>query len=213
MRSKDEILALLKEAVVRYDKKLAVSTATEAVRMGIGPAEAIEKGLGAGMAEISVMFNEGRMFLPQVLAASQAMSQAINIYERHMGEENIPSKGVVVIGTVEGDIHEIGKHVVSAFLRSAGFLVYDLGKDVPPHLFTQAAKELNASIVGASALMTTTLVGQRKIIERLKEERLFNVKTIFGGACCTSKWVENIGGDAYCECGSMVVQKVNALMM
>jgi len=84
---------------------------------------------------------------------------------------------------------------------------------VPPDIFIGAAKERSANIIGASALMTTTLVGQRRIIERLHEEKLYNVKTIFGGACCTNKWVEHIGGDAYCGCGSQVVEKVNALLM
>lgn len=212
MQEKSEVLALLREAVERYDKDLAIRSAMQAISSGISPAEAIEDGLGKGMAEISERFNEGRIFLPQVLAASQAMTEAIAIFEERMGAQNIPCKGIVIIGTVEGDIHEIGKHVVSAFLRSAGYLVYDLGKDVPPEVFMLEAKERSADIVGASALMTTTLVGQRMIIERLREEKLFNVKTIFGGACCTLKWVESIGGDAYCECGSQVVKKVDELM-
>jgi trimethylamine corrinoid protein len=102
--------------------------------------------------------------------------------------------------------------VVCAFLRGSGYTVYDLGKDVPPMVFIRAAKDKNAQIIGASALMTTTLVGQRRIVEILKEERMFDVKTIFGGACCTPKWVESFGGDAHCSCGAEVVSVVERLL-
>ncbi len=212
MKEKEEVLALLKKAVKTWDRHLAVEMANKVLELGLDPEEAIEKGLGVGMAEVSEWFNEGKIFLPQVLAASQAMTEAIAIFEEHMGGRNLPCKGVVVIGTVEGDIHEIGKHVVAAFLRSAGYLVYDLGKDVPHEAFIAVAKERDADVIGASALMTTTLVGQRRIVERIRQEKLYYIKTIFGGACCTSRWVDSIGGDAYCECGAQVVKRVNELL-
>ncbi|MBI0584189.1 MAG: cobalamin-dependent protein [Methanomassiliicoccus sp.] len=205
-------MALLKKAVGTWNIGLAIETAKEAVAMGIDPTEAIEC-LGQGMIGISEAFNEGRIYLPQVLAASQAMEDAIMEFEPVMAGKLMPSKGVVIIGTVQGDIHEIGKHVVTAFLRGAGYIVYDLGKDVPPEEFMAAARERGADIIGASALMTTTLVGQKRIIERLNEEKLFNIKTIFGGACCTDRWVKDIGGDAYCACGAEVVKKVNSLLL
>lgn len=212
MTTRSEVLALLKGAVETWNRELAREAAHEALRLGIDPLEAIEEGLGQGMNSISRRFNEGKIFLPQVLAASQAMEEGMKVFEPHLVAEDRPSKGVIVIGTVQGDIHEIGKHVVCAFLRGSGYTVYDLGKDVPPMVFIRAAKDKNAQIIGASALMTTTLVGQRKIVEILKEERMFDVKTIFGGACCTPKWVESFGGDAHCSCGAEVVSVVERLL-
>jgi trimethylamine corrinoid protein len=212
LTTRSEVLALLKGAVETWNRELAREAAHEALRLGIDPLEAIEEGLGQGMNSISRRFNEGKIFLPQVLAASQAMEEGMKVFEPHLVAEDRPSKGVIVIGTVQGDIHEIGKHVVCAFLRGSGYTVYDLGKDVPPMVFIRAAKDKNAQIIGASALMTTTLVGQRRIVEILKEERMFDVKTIFGGACCTPKWVESFGGDAHCSCGAEVVSVVERLL-
>lgn len=212
MEDKAEVLTLLKGAVDTWNRDLAREAASEALRLKIDPVEAIENGLSLGMESISRRFNEGKIFLPQVLAASKAMEDGLKILEPYMSQEGIPSKGVIVIGTVMGDIHEIGKHVVCAFLRGSGYKVIDLGKDVPPEVFIQTAKENNAVIIGASALMTTTLVSQKKIVERLRQERMFDVKTIFGGACCTPKWVESFGGDAHCACGAEVVSTVERLL-
>ncbi len=212
MTEKEEVLALLKEAVETWNVDMSRETAEYAMDVGINPCEAIESGLSQGMASISSRFREGKIFLPQVMAASHAMEEAMEVIEPHISAKALTSKGVVVIGTVQGDIHEIGKHIVVAFLRGAGYKVYDLGKDVSPDEFLEEAIEKGADIVGASALMTTTLVYQRRIIERLREEKLNNIKTIFGGACCTQKWVRDIGGDAYCECGAEVVERVDQLM-
>jgi corrinoid protein of di/trimethylamine methyltransferase len=209
---KSEVLTQLREAVETWNKDLAREAAARSLRLNIDPFQAIERGLGLGMVSISKRFNEGRIFLPQVLAASQAMEEGMKVFEPLLSGGGVPTKGVVVIGTVQGDIHEIGKHVVCAFLRGSGYTVYDLGKDVPPDVFVQMAKEKNASIIGASALMTTTLVCQKRIVQRLQEEQMFEVKTIFGGACCTPKWVESFGGDAYCSCGAEVVARVEQLL-
>ena len=208
-----DVLALLKKAVETWNKDLAIDTAKKALDMGIDPYEAIENGLCQGMMGISDAFNEGRIYLPQVLAASEAMESAIAIFEPALYGKFFPCKGVVVIGTVQGDIHEIGKNVVTAFLRGAGYAVFDLGKDISPDEFLLAAREKGADVIGASALMTTTLVGQKRIIEQLNEEKLFQIKTIFGGACCTNRWVIDIGGDAYCACGAEVANKLNKLLL
>ena len=212
MSDKSEVLTLLKGSVETWNQELAREAANEALRLNIDPLEAIEKGLGLGMVSISKRFNEGKIFLPQVLAASKAMEEGMKVFEPYLSGDGIPTKGVVVMGTVQGDIHEIGKHVVCAFLRGSGYTVIDLGKDVPPEDFVQTAKEKGAIVIGASALMTTTLVCQKRIVERLKAERMFDVKTIFGGACCTPKWVESFGGDAHCACGAEVVATIERLL-
>ena len=126
MKNKKEVLALLKHAVETWNECLAVEAAEDAVRLGMDPCEAIENGLSQGMVSISSNFREGKIFLPQVLAASHAMEEAMKVFEPYLTKREMPSKGVVVIGTVQGDIHEIGKHIVIAFLRGAGYKVYDL---------------------------------------------------------------------------------------
>jgi corrinoid protein of di/trimethylamine methyltransferase len=212
MSTKEEILNRLKRSVETWNIDAARGAAKEAIAMGISPSEAIENGLGEGMVKISAEFNNGRIYLPQVLAASMAMEEALHEFESHMCGEKVHNKGVIVLGTVQGDVHEIGKHVVKAFLCGAGYLVYDLGKDVSPQEFIDKARETEAEIIGASALMTTTLICQKQIVERLNEEGIVNIKTIFGGACCTQKWVDSFGGDAYCDNGAEVAATVDKLM-
>ena len=211
MDTKENVLQMLKRAVETWDMELVHEASAKALSLGITPYEAIEKGLGQGMVNISERFNEGEIFLPQVLAAPKAMEEGMAVFEPYIGKDSHTTKGMIVIGTVQGDVHEIGKHVVCAFLRGAGYSVFDLGRDVPPDDFLEAAKEKKAYIVAASALMTTTLIGQKKIVSCLKEEEL-NVQTLFGGACCTLKWVESIGGYAYCSCGSEVVECVDKML-
>lgn len=209
---KEEMLDLLKMSVETWNVEMAGRLAKESIQLGIDPVEAIEKGLGEGMIKISALFNEGKIFLPQVLAASKAMEEGLHEFESHMCGQKVHSKGIIVLGTVQGDVHEIGKHVIKAFLCGSGYLVFDLGKDVSPQEFLDKAFETQADIIGASALMTTTLICQKQIVDRLREEGIKNVKTIFGGACCTQRWVDSFGGDSYCANGSEVVVKVDMLM-
>jgi len=211
MSNKAEILGRLKKSVETWDVKLAESAAKEALAAGIEPGEAVEKGLGKGMETISNLFDDAKIFLPQVLAASQAMEKALKIFEPAMTKGKSALRGTVVIATVLGDIHEIGKNVVAAMLKGAGYNVIDLGRDVAPEKFVEAAKENNADVVGASALMTTTVVVQKDIVDMLKEEKV-KVKTIFGGAPANEEWVQSIGGDKYCPSGAEAVEMVNALV-
>jgi len=207
---REELLALLKEAVSTWDADLARDAAARAMALGMEPSAAIADGLSEGMSLVSSRFRDGELFLPQVLAASRAMEAALEVIGPHIDSTAPVSQGVIVIGTVQGDIHEIGKNIVIAFLRGAGYTVHDLGKDVSPERFLDSVKDLGADVLGASALMTTTLVHQRRIVQMLREERL-DVPTLFGGACCTRKWVDDIGGGAYCECGAEVVDRVRAM--
>ncbi|OPY31048.1 MAG: Trimethylamine corrinoid protein [Methanomassiliicoccales archaeon PtaU1.Bin124] len=213
MSKKEAILEDLRRSVSTWDIELAKRAAKEAMDIGLTPTEIVEKGLGKGMAEISQKFDEATIYLPQVLAASNAMEAAMKVLAPMMNGVELPSKGTVVIGTVHGDIHEIGKNVVGAMLRGAGYNVIDLGRDVPIENFIDAAREKKADVVGASALMTTTMVGQKEIVEFLEEEGLReNVRTIFGGAPCNKKWVDSIGGDMYCPSGAEAVAMVDALV-
>jgi len=207
----EDILNDLRVSVETWDKELAIRAVDRAVEAGISPFVAIEAGLARGMSTISVLFDEGRLYLPQVLAASQTMQLALERFGPLKLSESL-SKGLIVLGTVQGDIHEIGKNVIKAFLRGGGYTVIDLGKDVPPEEFSAAAKEHQAVIVGASALMTTTLICQKQVVDVLKDEGLDDVKTMFGGAPCNQGWVNSIGGDGYCACGAEVIDLVRRLL-
>jgi corrinoid protein of di/trimethylamine methyltransferase len=211
MSDKAEIMKSLKKAVETWDIKLAETSAKQALEAGIAPGDAVENGLGKGMETISHLFDEAKIFLPQVLAASAAMEKALKVFEPVMTKGATASRGTVVIGTVLGDIHEIGKNVVAAMLKGAGYNVIDVGRDVPPEKFIEEAKENSANVVGASALMTTTVVVQKDIVDLLKEEKV-NAKTIFGGAPASAEWVESIGGDQYCPSGAEAVEMVNNLV-
>jgi corrinoid protein of di/trimethylamine methyltransferase len=211
MDNKPKILTDLKNSIETWNIEMAKQSALEALNEGIDPAEALAKGLGLGMQQISQMFDEAKIYLPQVLAASTAMESALKILEPAMLNGRTLSKGTIVLGTVQGDIHEIGKNVVGAMLRGGGYHVIDLGRDVSPEKFVAAARTSKADMVGASALMTTTVTVQKDIVEMLKEEKL-ETKTVFGGAPCNPEWVKNIGGDLYCPSGAEVVGLVNQLM-
>jgi trimethylamine corrinoid protein len=212
MSRKEEILNRLKIAVETWNIELAGFAAKQALEYGIDPTEAIVNGLGEGMVSISARFDEAKIFLPQVLAASKAMEAALEVFAPVMKGSPVQTNGTVVIGTVQGDVHEIGRHVVCAFLRGARYTVIDLGRDVPSENFIEAAIRFKADVVGASALMTTTMVGQAQIVELIKEAGLNNIKTIFGGAPCTQRWVDSIGGDAYCPSGGEVVATIEKLL-
>lgn len=211
MGTETEILEDLRRAIEMWNVPMAKSAAQAAVDAGMEPSKAIENGLAKGMVTISALFDEAKIYLPQVLAASNAMEAAIKVFEPLMRGAGSYSKGIVVLGTVHGDVHEIGKNVIAAMLRGAGYTVRDLGRDVPLENFVEAAKEHKAAVIGASALMTTTMAGQRTIVELVKEEDL-EVKTLFGGAPCNEEWVRRIGGDAYCPSGAEVVHMVNEMV-
>jgi trimethylamine corrinoid protein len=211
MVDKKEIMAKLKKSIETWDIKLAEESAKEAMAAGIDPGDAVENGLGRGMETISDLFDKAKIYLPQVLAASVAMEKALKVFEPHMTKGTTSLRGTVVIATVHGDIHEIGKNVVAAMLKGAGYNVVDLGRDVPAEKFVEAAKQHKADVVGASALMTTTVVVQKDIVDLLKEEKV-KVKTIFGGAPANKEWVDSIGGDMYCPSGAKAVEMVTGLI-
>jgi corrinoid protein of di/trimethylamine methyltransferase len=208
---KKEVLANLRKSIETWDVELAKQSAQQAIDAGIPPAEAVEKGLGKGMETISQRFDVAEIYLPQVLAASTAMEAALKVFELHMKGVAVATKGTVVIGTVMGDIHEIGKNVVAAMLTGAGYSVIDLGRDVPIEKFVDTAKDRKANVVGASALMTTTRIGQKEIVDLLKEDKV-PVKTVFGGAPVDEDWVKSIGGDAYCGSGGEAAATVSRIM-
>lgn len=210
--NQDEILDKLGASIEAYNIDEAEKYARLAMDEGISPDDAINLGLAKGMDTISRLFDEAKIFLPQILMAAKAMEAALDIIEPYMKRgDDVKLKGIIVMGSVKGDIHEIGKNVCCAMLRGAGFKVIDLGTDVSPYAFEKAIEESNADVVGGSALMTTSLYQQKDMVRVFNEDKL-PVITIFGGAPCSEEWVNEIGGDGYSASGSEIVELVRRLL-
>lgn len=211
MESNEKLLEDLKVSIETWNPKKAMDATKAAVAAGIPPRDIVDKGLGKGMETIGQRFDAAEIYLPQVVAASKSMEAALKLLEPFMKTGDSVSKGTVIMGTVEGDIHEIGKNVCTAMLRGAGYKVVDLGPDVTPEAFFKAAEDNGAKIIGASALMTTTLLVQRDIVNDIKQDGL-PYKAIFGGAPCSKRWCDSIGADGYSASAAECVELVNSLM-
>jgi len=208
---KQAILAELKNAMVTCKADAIMAAAKSAADAGVPSTEIID-GLAAGMTEVGDQFERGKLFLPHVMMAANGMQKAVDTLD--MGAAGAKIKKVIINGTVEGDVHDIGKSIVSTMLQSAGFEVHDLGRDVPLMKFIEAAKEYNADMIGLSALMTTTLNGQKDVIELLKANGMrANLKVMVGGAPATTAWAEKIGADCYAENATEAVDKAKALLL
>lgn len=192
----------MRQAVVDGDAAAAEAAAQAAIEAGIPPLAAIDEGFMPGMQEVGAGFAAGDLFLPDMMLAARAMQRALNVLEPELKKASVERKiaGRVVIGTVAGDIHEIGKNLVGMLLSTSGFEVHDLGVNVAPERFVEAAREHDADIVGLSALLTTTMTGQRTVIEALEAAGLRSrVKVMVGGAPVTGQWATDIGADGYSE--------------
>ncbi len=208
----DELFNAMKQCVIDGDTDQAAALAQKALDLNIDPLEAINKGFVPGVNYVGEQFGAGDMFLPDLVLAGEAMKTAVSILEPEMQKRGSQRQmlGKVVLGTVKGDIHEIGKTLVATMLSASGFQVFDLGVDVPIEKFADKAREVNADIVGVSALLTTTMVGQKSVIEALDDMGLRpRVKVIIGGAPVTRSWADEIGADGYSEdaIGAVAVAK------
>jgi len=194
------IFGEMKQSVIDGDVDVAEELARRALAEGIDPLEAVNQGYLPGMQQVGIEFGAKNLFLPDVVIAAEAMKKAAAILEPEMtrlGSQRTVA-GRVVLGTVKGDIHEIGKSLVGTLLSANGFEIYDLGVDVPFAKFAEKAREVNADIVGVSALLTTTMAGQQNVIEALDDLGLRpKVKVMVGGAPVTREWADKIGADGY----------------
>ena len=212
MAKAQEILEAARKAIIDYDVAKAEEVAKEALASGVDPVVLIEKGFTPGIAEVGDRFDKGEAYLPELILAADAMKAGTAICEAAFPKGTMKEKKKVVIGTVEGDIHDIGKSIVASFLTANGFEVHDIGRDAPAEKFVETAREVKADVVGASALLTTTMEQQKKIVEALKEARLRDkVKIIVGGAPTSQGWANEIGADAYAENATEAVAKVKQL--
>lgn len=210
MADRNEILGDLKASIETWDVQKAVDATNRAIEAGIEPKDIVNDGLGMGMAVIGQRFDAAEIFLPQVVAASKTMEAALKVLAPVMSGGESVMKGTVVMGTVQGDIHEIGKNVCCAMLRGAGYSVIDLGCDVSSEEFVDAADENDAFVIGGSALMTTTLEAQREVVDFVRETES-PYKTVFGGAPCSREWCERIGADGYSATAADLVTLVDSL--
>ena len=199
-------LSSLSLAIETGDRDKAIELTNEALSAGVGPQSIISDGLQAGMGVVGEKFSSGEYFLPDMLLAARAMTAALEILKPLLEGTSLASMGKVVIGTVEGDLHDIGKNVVATLLRGNGFEVIDLGTNVPDKKFVDEVREQQADILGLSALLTTTMPVMRRVIKALDNAGLRSgVKVIIGGAPVTQEFANHIEADGYARDGGRAV--------
>jgi corrinoid protein of di/trimethylamine methyltransferase len=189
------------QSIIDGEIDQAAELANQAVSLGIDPLDAINQGFIVGVNQVGEAFSCGDAFLPELVIAGEAMKAAVEVLEPELARRGTKRQvlGVVVLGTIEGDIHDIGKTLVGTMMSAAGFEVYDMGVDVPVMSLVEKAREVKADIIAVSALLTTTMVKQRDVVEALYDLGLSDVKVMVGGAPVTRSWMEEIGADGYSE--------------
>jgi len=211
----DATFAAMRQSIIDGAPEIAAELAQQSVVSGLLPLEAVNRGYVPGMQFVGEEFAQRRLFLPDMMASAEAMRAAMDVLDpelRKLGAER-PRAGVVVLGTVKGDIHEIGKCLVGTLLTAHGFEVHDLGVDVSGEKFAAAIRECNADLIGMSALLTTTMKQQRTIVEVLEREGLRSrVKVMVGGAPVTRQWADEIGADGYGKDAASAVTLARSLM-
>ena len=209
----DAELQALAEAIINGKRNDAVELTKKLIDAGVPAKRILDEGLISGMSVVGEKFKSGEYFVPEVLVAARAMKAAMELLRPLLATSDVEPIGTVVIGTVRGDLHDIGKNLVAMMLEGAGFRVIDLGVDVPAEKFVEAAKEHNADIVGMSALLTTTMTYMPEVIKALEAEGIRNrVKVIVGGAPVTQEWADQIGADGYAPDAASAVDKCKELL-
>jgi len=208
----EQIYSAMAQSIIDGESEEAEKLAVQSIELGIDPLDAINHGFVVGVDHVGNLFSSGEAFLPELVMAGEAMKAAVNMLEPEMSKQGKERKilGTIVLGTIEGDIHDIGKTLVGTMLSVAGFRVFDLGVDVPIMTLIEKARTENADILGVSALLTTTMVKQRDVVEALDDIGLRSaIKVLVGGAPVTRDWAEEIGADGYSEdaVGAVVVAK------
>ena len=207
---------LFKEAqviIIRCDNDRVEEIAKRALSEGVEPLEMINEGFRVGITQMGDLFERGEVFLPELIQSAEVMKKATEILMESLPKGTETKRGIVVIGTVRGDIHDIGKILVVTMLQANGFEVFDLGHDVETEKFIEKARETNADVIGTSSLLTTTMKYQKELEEELKKSGMKDkFKTIVGGAPVTQRWADRIGADAYAENATTAVKKAQSLL-
>lgn len=208
--NKEAIFQKAFDAIIDVDEDAAKEVIELAREEGVSMVELLSSGFAAGMRELGDRFSAGEVFLPELIFASEVMKIVTAEVEQYLDSSENTKKGVMVIGTVAGDVHDIGKGIVASLVKTNGVEVYDLGREVPAEVFVEKAKEYNADFIGSSALLTTTMTEQKRIEELLVAEGIRDrFITLVGGAPVTQRWADKIGADAYCEDASDTIKFIN----
>ncbi|HYA48876.1 MAG TPA: corrinoid protein [Burkholderiales bacterium] len=212
--NKETLYADMKKAIVDGDGAGAGRLAAEASRAGLDLLEVIEKGYVPGLERVGELWEQGEYFLPELISSAEAMKAAMTVLEPELRSSRLQARtaGKAVIGTVEGDIHDIGKNLVASMLQAGGFEVFDLGADVKLERFIEQAEAVGADLICLSALLTTTMVNQRRLIDLLKQKNLrAKYRVLVGGAPASQRWAEEIGADGYAENAVAAVKLAKSL--
>lgn len=210
-----ELFSKMQKAIIEGNKEEVEALAREALERKLDLNEVVEKGYVSGIQKVGALWEKGEYFLPELITSAECMKAAMNILQPEMEKAQIESRspGKIVIGTVEGDIHDIGKNLVSSMLSANGFEVIDLGADVKLEKFIEKAEEEKADLICLSALLTTTMLGQKRLVEMLKERNLSGqFKVMVGGAPVNQKWADDISADGYAENAMIAVRAVKNLV-
>jgi len=206
-----EILTDISRSLQKGDDTAVRTRTRQALAEKISPQTILNQGLIAGMEVVGNRFRNHEIFLPDVLLAARAMNSGVEEIKPLLIKGTLSSRGKVIIGTVQGDLHDIGKNLVGIMLKGAGFEVIDLGNDVSVDRFIQAARNEKAAVIGMSALLTTTMPVMKEVVQKVKEENL-GVKTIIGGAPVSEEYAREIGADAYGFDAGYAVEKINQII-
>ena len=210
----EKTLAEAAKAVINGDAEKAAELAKRGLDEGIDPLNLLDQGFVPGINEVGDLFSKGKLFIPMLIRSATAMEKATEIINAAIPQGEEIAQGRVVLGTVQGDVHDIGKTIVVALFKANGFEVLDLGRDVPNAKIIEEAEKFGADIIGTSTLLTTTMVLQKELEEELKSAGLRDkYKTIIGGAPVTQRWADRIGADAYAHDASDGVRKLKELLI
>jgi trimethylamine corrinoid protein len=209
----NNLLDQARSSIIEYDEKKATEAAKQLLAMEMAPLEIMEKGFIPGISEVGEAFGLGKIFMPELIRAAKVMEAVTQLISQNISQVDEQHKGVVLIATVKGDVHDIGKSIVVSMLQANGFTVHDLGRDVSTDKIIAEAVRHEADIIGTSALLTTTMPKQKELEAELKKQGLKGrFKTIVGGAPVTSRWADRIGADAFAKDAQEAVIQVKRLL-
>ncbi|MEL7565979.1 MAG: corrinoid protein [Dehalobacterium sp.] len=211
--NKEEAIQEAIDSILTYDKDRAMQVTNVVFSQKFDPVEILTDGFSAGIRKVGDLFGRGELFLPELMLSAEVMKAVTAVFDEANQSGIAQKKGKMIFATVEGDVHDIGKGIVISLVKTQGIEVIDLGRDVPVSKIIEKAVEVNADLIGTSALLTTTLVEQKKLEEVLKKNGLRDrFKTMVGGAPATQRWADRIGADAYGEDAADAVNKALALL-
>ena len=209
----DQLLKDIYAGVIDGQSALVQEKVKDALASGLNPGVILNEGMIAAMREVGRRFEEGEFYVPEMLIAARAMQSGLALLKPHLQESDVKSAGKVVIGTVKGDLHDIGKNLVAMMLEGAGFEIYDLGTDVTPQKFIETARSVDADIIAMSALLTTTMTNMKVTIDALADAGLrSSLKVMVGGAPITDQYAAQIGADGYAVDASRAVSVAKSLL-